>query len=210
MFADVRLADEFERMRVSTRREQDACLRKVRAALGGLLMTLDDCSPKATEGLNAGRAFGPVIERDGCVIIPVAFVAGGGGGGDAVESTEGPPAPPAAASAGSRWPIGAYVIKDGNVRWVPAVDVTLIALGGLLVARTVLKVRARRRHPRGELGCAVAALASTAPRHSWSLRDEDDAADGLAALQVRVGGGGFRQRGRCGRRAPSTGRPRPR
>ena len=33
-FADVRLADEFERIRVSTAREQDACLRKVRAALG--------------------------------------------------------------------------------------------------------------------------------------------------------------------------------
>ena len=34
-FADVRLADDFERMRVSTKREQDACLRRVRAALGG-------------------------------------------------------------------------------------------------------------------------------------------------------------------------------
>ena len=35
MFADVRLADDFERMRVSTKREQDACLRKVRSVLGG-------------------------------------------------------------------------------------------------------------------------------------------------------------------------------
>jgi hypothetical protein len=35
MFADVRLADDFERMRVSTKREQDVCLRKVRAVLGG-------------------------------------------------------------------------------------------------------------------------------------------------------------------------------
>jgi hypothetical protein len=35
MFADVRLAGDFERMRVSTRREQDACLRKVRSVLGG-------------------------------------------------------------------------------------------------------------------------------------------------------------------------------
>jgi hypothetical protein len=29
---------------------------------------------------------------------------------------------------------------------MPAVDATLIALGGLLVARTILKIRARRRH----------------------------------------------------------------
>src|SRR5262245_1539305 len=35
MFADVRLTDEFERMRVSTGREQDACMRKIRALLGG-------------------------------------------------------------------------------------------------------------------------------------------------------------------------------
>jgi hypothetical protein len=34
-FADVRLADEFERMRVSTKREQSACLHKIRAVLGG-------------------------------------------------------------------------------------------------------------------------------------------------------------------------------
>ena len=35
MFADVRLVDDFERFRVTTKREQDACLRRVRTALGG-------------------------------------------------------------------------------------------------------------------------------------------------------------------------------
>jgi len=35
MFADVRLTDEFERMRVSSRREQHACIRKIQAVLGG-------------------------------------------------------------------------------------------------------------------------------------------------------------------------------
>jgi hypothetical protein len=34
MFADVRLTDDFERFRVSTKREQDACLRRIRATLG--------------------------------------------------------------------------------------------------------------------------------------------------------------------------------
>ena len=109
-------------------------------------MTIDDLLAKASEGLNAGRAFGPVIERDGCVVIPVAFVAGGGGGGDASEGPEGTAGATGGGFGGLSWPIGAYVIKNGDVRWVPAVDVTLIAIGGLLVARTVLKIRARRRH----------------------------------------------------------------
>ena len=52
-------------------------------------MTVEALLAKASEGFNAGRAFGPIIERDDCLIIPVAFVAGGGGGGDALESTEG-------------------------------------------------------------------------------------------------------------------------
>jgi uncharacterized spore protein YtfJ len=109
-------------------------------------MTIDELLAKATAGLNAGRAFGPVIERDGCVVIPVAFVAGGGGGGDALEGPEGTAGATGGGVGGVTWPIGAYVIKDGNVRWVPAVDVTVIALGGLLVARSILKIRARRRH----------------------------------------------------------------
>jgi hypothetical protein len=34
MYVDVRLADDFERFRVTTRTEQDSCLRRVRKALG--------------------------------------------------------------------------------------------------------------------------------------------------------------------------------
>jgi len=111
-------------------------------------MTIDDLLAKATSGLNAGRAFGPVIERDDCVVIPVAFVAGGGGGGDALEGPEGTAGATGGGVGGITWPLGAFVIKDGNVRWVPAVDVTLIALGGLAVMRTVLKIRARRHRRR--------------------------------------------------------------
>jgi hypothetical protein len=35
MHADVRLVDDFERFRVTTKREQDACLRRIRTTLGG-------------------------------------------------------------------------------------------------------------------------------------------------------------------------------
>jgi uncharacterized spore protein YtfJ len=110
-------------------------------------MTIDELLSKATGGLNAGTAFGPIIERDDCVVIPVAFVAGGGGGGDELEGPDGVAGATGSGVGGITWPIGAYVIKEGNVRWMPAVDVTLIALGGLVVMRTVLKIRARRhRH----------------------------------------------------------------
>jgi uncharacterized spore protein YtfJ len=107
-------------------------------------MTVEELLAKATDGFNAGRAFGPIVERDDCLIIPVAFVAGGGGGGD--ESTEGTAGASGSGFGGVTWPIGVYVVKSGQVRWMPAVDATLIALGGLLVARTILKIRARRRH----------------------------------------------------------------
>jgi uncharacterized spore protein YtfJ len=108
-------------------------------------MTVEALLAKASEGFNAGRAFGPIIERDDCLIIPVAFVMGGGGGGDALESTEGTAGATGGGFGGVTWPIGAYVVKDGQVRWMPAVDATLVALGALLVVRTVLKVRARSR-----------------------------------------------------------------
>jgi hypothetical protein len=49
-------------------------------------------------------------------------------------------------------PAGVYVIRNGQVSWQPAVDVNKIVLGGqialvaaLLVVRSVLKRRARRR-----------------------------------------------------------------
>ena len=35
LFADVRLADDFERLRVTTQKERQALLRRVRAAIGG-------------------------------------------------------------------------------------------------------------------------------------------------------------------------------
>ena len=108
-------------------------------------MTVEALLAKASEGFNAGRAFGPIIERDDCLIIPVAWVAGGGGGGDALESTGGTAGATGGGFGGVTWPVGVYVVKDGQVRWMPAVDATLIALGALLVARTVLRIRARAR-----------------------------------------------------------------
>jgi len=46
-------------------------------------MDVETLLGKATDSLTVGRVFGPPIERDGTLIIPVAWVAGGGGGGTA-------------------------------------------------------------------------------------------------------------------------------
>lgn len=102
--------------------------------------------------LHAGRSFGPVIERDGCLVVPVAITAGGGGGGGELGTR-----PDGAGGEGGdgdlnggggfggvSWPVGVYVVKDGDVRWVPAVDVTRVALGALALVRAVVRIRARR------------------------------------------------------------------
>lgn len=85
--------------------------------------------------VSAGRVFTEPVDRDGTTVIGVARVYGGGGG-ERLAGGVGLLARP----------VGAYVMKDGRVRWVPAVDVNrLLAL--LLVLMVVVLVR-RARHRR--------------------------------------------------------------
>jgi uncharacterized spore protein YtfJ len=42
-------------------------------------------------------------------------------------------------------PIGAYVVKGDEVRWVPAVDVTVVLLVSLSMARLLARMWTRRR-----------------------------------------------------------------
>ena len=118
-------------------------------------MNVSELMKRVGENLSVQRAFGSAYEKDGVYLIPVALVAGGGGGGGSPIASAHPEADDLAASnddaAGAGFggvvlPVGAYVIKDGDVRWVPAVNVTLIALGALGVVRLLL--RTVRRHHR--------------------------------------------------------------
>jgi hypothetical protein len=59
---------------------------------------------------------------------------------------------PARGFGGLVLPMGVYVVKDDQVRWVPAYDATLIVLAGLSVVRVLLslmkggqRIRALRR-----------------------------------------------------------------
>jgi uncharacterized spore protein YtfJ len=78
--------------------------------------------------MSARRVYGEPIEQDGVLVIPAAAVAGGGGGGgDNEENGDG--------GFGVRArPVGAYVVKDGEVTWKPAVDVARTMLGWQIVA----------------------------------------------------------------------------
>ena len=106
----------------------------------------------ADDGRGAGRSFGPPFEKDGCLVIPVAFVVSGGGGGRGERNPDGPEGPPARSTGwgggfGSvSWPLGAYVVKDGQVRWLPAVDVTRLVMAGAALVRALMR---RRRHQLG-------------------------------------------------------------
>jgi uncharacterized spore protein YtfJ len=90
--------------------------------------------------------FGQPYEKDGMTIIPAVKVRGGGGGGESGEDAGGGGAGVAAR------PAGAFVIKAGDVTWLPAVDVNRIVLGAQIVAiiallswRSVAKAKARTK-----------------------------------------------------------------
>ncbi len=100
-------------------------------------MKVDELLSSAREAISVRRVYGDPIERDGVVVIPAAAVGGGGGGGGDNEDNGG-------GGFGLRArPVGAYVIKDGEVTWKPAVDAVRVAFA-VLFALAVWS-RARRR-----------------------------------------------------------------
>jgi uncharacterized spore protein YtfJ len=85
--------------------------------------------------LSVRRVFGEPYEVDGCTVIPVAKVAGGAGGGGG----EGSKADESGTGFGTGFglqarPVGVYQVRDGEVVWKPAIDVTRLAKGGQALA----------------------------------------------------------------------------
>ncbi|GAA0368916.1 hypothetical protein GCM10009530_18650 [Microbispora corallina] len=123
------------------------------------------------------RVYGEPYERDGVTVIPAYSVRAGGGfgrgpekgagrdtgtdggtdGGTDAGGTSGIVAAitdrlPDGDSAGGGGgviarPVGAYIVKDGEARWEPAIDVNRAILGGQILAALALIVWAvtRRR-----------------------------------------------------------------
>ncbi|GID30629.1 hypothetical protein Abr02nite_56120 [Paractinoplanes brasiliensis] len=117
-------------------------------------MDVQEALNRIVESAAADRVFGEPIHHGGVVVLPVAKISGGAGGGGG--SGPAPEGQEAAGNGGGLGvvakPLGVFVLSGGTVTWRPAVDVNRIVLGGqlvvvaaLLVARTILKSRRRRR-----------------------------------------------------------------
>ncbi len=100
--------------------------------------------------LTVRRVYGEPFEKDGITVIPAAALRGGGGGGGGGD-TEGNSGGGTGFGLTAR-PIGAYVIRDGQVRWEPAFDLTRVAvlaqvavIVAFLSIRSIGRARARAR-----------------------------------------------------------------
>jgi uncharacterized spore protein YtfJ len=91
------------------------------------------------DALTARTIYGEPVERDGVTVIPAASVRGGGGGGGDAEGNGG-----GGFGLHGR-PVGAFVIRDGEVTWRPAIDPTRLAALLALLAAFALWSFARRR-----------------------------------------------------------------
>jgi uncharacterized spore protein YtfJ len=112
------------------------------------VMEVSDVITQARDTLTVKRVFGEPYEKNGVTVIPAAKVQGGAGGGDG----EGPEGMGRGSGSGfglNARPVGAFLVRGGDVTWRPAVDLNKIILGGQVVAivalltlRAIVKARA--------------------------------------------------------------------
>jgi uncharacterized spore protein YtfJ len=100
-------------------------------------MEVQDVIAQARDTLTVKRVFGEPYEKDGLIIIPAARVQGGVGAGGG-EDPQGQGKGSGSGFAINARPVGAFIIRDGELSWRPAVDVTRITLGGQVVAVVAL------------------------------------------------------------------------
>lgn len=105
-------------------------------------MKLDELVSTAGDTLTVRRVYGEPYEKDGVTFIPAARVSGGGGGGGGTDE-EGTGGEGGGFGLSAR-PAGAYVIRGGEVRWRPAIDVNRIAVALSAVTVVLLLTRLRR------------------------------------------------------------------
>jgi uncharacterized spore protein YtfJ len=114
-------------------------------------MEVQDVIVQARDALTVKRVFGEPYDKDGVTVIPAARVQGGAGGGSG-EDPQGQGKGSGSGFGMTARPVGAFVLRDGELFWRPAVDVNRIVLGGQLVAivalltvRAIVKARSKAR-----------------------------------------------------------------
>jgi uncharacterized spore protein YtfJ len=112
-------------------------------------MKVDELLRRATDSLEARLVYTEPYEKDGITVIAAARVSGGGGGGNG-QDKNGQQGEGGGLGLVAK-PVGAYVIKDGRLRWRPAIDVTrlvgtigAVAIGILLAAGRIVRIDAAR------------------------------------------------------------------
>jgi uncharacterized spore protein YtfJ len=117
-------------------------------------MKLEELLSTARDTVSVKRVYAEPYEKDGVTVIAAATVAGGAGGGGGHDNNGQEGEGGGIGLAGR--PAGAYVIKNGEVTWRPAVDVNrvLAVVGVVLVAylltrSRVIKARAKAARAAG-------------------------------------------------------------
>lgn len=111
-------------------------------------MQVTEVFSAARDAITVKRVYAEPYEKDGLTVIPAAIVGGGAGGGSGHDQ-KGQENQGGGFGMSGR-PAGAYVIRDGQVDWRPAVDPNrIIAMFGLAVVAYLLTrprmVRARAK-----------------------------------------------------------------
>jgi uncharacterized spore protein YtfJ len=110
-------------------------------------MKIDELLSRATDSLDAKMVYTEPYEKDGITVIAAARLSGGGGGGNG-QDEKGQQGEGGGLGLTAK-PVGAYVIKDGKLRWQPAIDVSrllatigAVTVGILLAAGRIVRIRA--------------------------------------------------------------------
>ena len=111
-------------------------------------MNVDELVSSARESLTVRRVYGEAVEREGVTVIPAASIAGGFGGGNG-KDPNGQEGEGGGFGMSGR-PSGAYILRNGQVSWRPAVDVNKVVgvVGMVVVTYLLMRPRmARARTP---------------------------------------------------------------
>jgi uncharacterized spore protein YtfJ len=114
-------------------------------------MEVQEVLAQARDSMTVKRVYGEPYEKDGVTVIPAARVQGGAGAGGG-EDPQGQGRGSGSGFGVTARPVGAFIIREGELSWRPAVDVNRIILGGqavlivaLLTIRTLIKARAKAK-----------------------------------------------------------------
>jgi uncharacterized spore protein YtfJ len=110
-------------------------------------MKITEALGNASDAITVRRVFAAPYEKDGLTVIAAAAVTGGAGGGSGADP-RGQQGEGGGFVANAR-PVGAYLIKDGQLRWRPAIDANrVITMTGLvLIAYLLRRPRGKRPKP---------------------------------------------------------------